>query len=165
MGAHGISRFTLLIALGVAALPGSAVAQQSGVSVDPGSPTGKEYALPLESARRQADPSRPRDQTTAPPGSSSDPSPLFGKGITPRGSGTRRPRSHRGANGRDKTNDSARVSTSAVPKNVRRAARQINAGTQLPGAGNSSSALAIGGGLAVLALGAAGGLIMRRRSG
>jgi hypothetical protein len=51
------------------------IAQEEGVFVDPGSPTGKEYALPLDSARREADPSG--GGTSAAPGTA----PLFGAGI------------------------------------------------------------------------------------
>src|SRR4051812_2484046 len=60
--------------------PGSAVAAQPGVTYDPRSPAGKEYALPLDSARgvgtgsnAGTSPGRPRAE--APP--------VFGAGITP----------------------------------------------------------------------------------
>jgi hypothetical protein len=57
------------------ALPAAAQAQGRGVFVDPESPAGKEYAIPLEEARRQAAPdaeSRPGDAGSR----------LFGAGIT-----------------------------------------------------------------------------------
>ncbi len=71
----------LLVLAGLLALPAAAMAAEEGVIVDPDSPAGKEYALPLESARREAaaDPSvqgrkiSPTAQT-APP---------FGVGIEP----------------------------------------------------------------------------------
>ena len=50
-------------------------AQEEGVYVDPGSPTGKEYAIPFDSARRQADPSG--GGAGVAPGAA----PLFGVGI------------------------------------------------------------------------------------
>ena len=56
------------------ALPGTALAQEDGVTVDPDSPTAKEYAIPIESARRDA---APADRSTA--------TPLFGQGVTPEG--------------------------------------------------------------------------------
>jgi hypothetical protein len=47
--------FALTACLGVlAALPAPAAAVEPGVHVDPGSPAGKEYALPLDQARREA---------------------------------------------------------------------------------------------------------------
>lgn len=49
------------------------MAQGSGVVVDPDSPAGKEYALPLESARRDAGGGGGPDSSAAP---------LFGAGIS-----------------------------------------------------------------------------------
>src|SRR4029078_6878430 len=46
----------LTFALGTA----PAVAQEPVVFIDPGSPSAKEYALPFESERRQADPGTPQ---------------------------------------------------------------------------------------------------------
>ena len=42
----------------VAAIAAPAGAQEPGVFIDPGSPSAKEYAIPLESERRQADPAQ-----------------------------------------------------------------------------------------------------------
>lgn len=52
----------------------AAAAQENGVTVDPGSPSGKEYALPVDRARQQA---------AAPKSSRSDSqrTPLFGEGV------------------------------------------------------------------------------------
>jgi hypothetical protein len=58
-------------------LPTAAQAQGPGVFVDPDSPAGTEYAIPLEEARRQGAPdAEPRRR-----GGDTDP-PLFGEGIT-----------------------------------------------------------------------------------
>jgi hypothetical protein len=65
----------------VAGTPGLALAQGEGVHVDPNSPAGKEYALPLEEARRNAAPS---GQGSA--GATDSGNPLFGAGITRDGS-------------------------------------------------------------------------------
>ena len=74
------ARLALLVALaGISWLAPAAVAQEEGVFVDPGSPTGKEYAIPFESARREADPSG--GSAGAPPGTA----PLFGAGIVASG--------------------------------------------------------------------------------
>jgi hypothetical protein len=43
-----------LTLLGAALAPAGASAQDDGVTVDPGSPTGREYAIPLDQARREA---------------------------------------------------------------------------------------------------------------
>ena len=59
------------------ALPAAAQAQGRGVFVDPDSPAGKEYAIPLEEARRQAAP-----DAESRPGGGDAASPLFGAGIT-----------------------------------------------------------------------------------
>lgn len=56
---------------------GTAIAQGDGVVVDPESPAGKEYALPLEAARRDG-----AGRGTASTGSAS--APLFGAGISRR---------------------------------------------------------------------------------
>ena len=54
------------------------MAQADGVHVDPDSPAGKEYALPLDSARREAT-----------PGVGGSNPPLFGAGISPAGGSSR----------------------------------------------------------------------------
>lgn len=93
-------RSAAVLCLLVAALlagPAVATAQERGVTVDPDSPAGREYALPFEAARREAaaDPAvegrriSPAAQT-APP---------FGVGIEPSGRGGGRSRS--GADGSD----------------------------------------------------------------
>jgi hypothetical protein len=51
---------------------------QQGVFIDPGSPSGKEYALRLETARRAADPGR---DPSAPVRLGETSAPLFGQGI------------------------------------------------------------------------------------
>jgi hypothetical protein len=61
-------------------LTSPAVAQEDGVFVDPDSPTGKEYAIPLESVRRQADPSTEQSGSDA-----TGTAPLFGTGIVREG--------------------------------------------------------------------------------
>jgi hypothetical protein len=55
-----------------------AAAQQEGVFIDPGSPAGQEYALPLAQARDQAT-GRPSDRA---PRTARD-VPLFGEGVRP----------------------------------------------------------------------------------
>jgi hypothetical protein len=71
-----------------------------GVHVDPGSPAGKEYAIPLEATRRDfgGAPTNPiTGKVTSPGGSTSAGSrfaALFGAGIAPAPSSTRRAATH-----------------------------------------------------------------------
>jgi hypothetical protein len=60
-----------------------AAAQESGVHVDPDSPAGKEYAIPIEQARRQA----AGASTSKDGGRASGDAALFGAGIAPRSGG------------------------------------------------------------------------------
>jgi hypothetical protein len=95
-------------ALAALAVPGPARAASSGVHIDPSSPPGKEYAIPLQTARGQGDgpapatapapqPAAPAPRTAArstsptatppPPPAPTDPRPttedgLFGAGIS-----------------------------------------------------------------------------------
>jgi hypothetical protein len=66
-------------------VPGGAAAQEDGVIVDPNSPTGKEYAIPLDKARRDSGTSQPKRSSDSGSGStstSSEPD-RFGEGIAP----------------------------------------------------------------------------------
>jgi hypothetical protein len=72
-----ITRAVVAFLIGLLALPATAQAQGRGVFVDPESPAGKEYAIPLEEARRQA---APDAESRAGGGDAA--SPLFGAGIT-----------------------------------------------------------------------------------
>jgi hypothetical protein len=69
-------RAVIAFLIGSLALPVAAQAQGRGVFVDPESPAGKEYAIPLEEARRQAAP-----DAASRPGGGDAGSPLFGQGI------------------------------------------------------------------------------------
>ena len=152
----------------------TAVAQEPGVHIDPESPTAKEYAIPLEDARRQADPSRPR---SAPVVQGSRSSPLFGAGVSaarPRSAatGAGRPRSGAGDSSGDAGGGSSASGGRAdgtgsadrsapVTESVIEAAAQPGA----PAGGGGSTALWVGLGAVVLGLGAAGGVALRRRMG
>lgn len=68
-----------LVATASFGVPGAAQAQEPGVHVDPNSPSGREYVIPLEEARRVG-----RDTADQPvPTSGSAQAPLFGDGIEP----------------------------------------------------------------------------------
>jgi len=66
-----------------AAVAPVAVAQEDGVTVDPGSPSGKEYALPIDRARAQA-------AEGGGSGSPAQKAPLFGEGVDGDGAGAGR---------------------------------------------------------------------------
>ena len=73
-----MTRSVTAFLVGALALPAMAQAQGPGVFVDPESPAGTEYAIPLEEARRHGAPdAEPR------PGAGDAAPPLFGEGITP----------------------------------------------------------------------------------
>jgi hypothetical protein len=77
-------RRSLIGALGALLLlgaPGTASAQERGVHVDPGSPAGKEYAIPIERARREASGGTKLTTSAAPTQTAAVP--LFGQGIKP----------------------------------------------------------------------------------
>jgi hypothetical protein len=147
----------VLLALGSLAPAQRALALEPGVHVDPRSPAAKEYALPLNQARGTG--------TSASPSSSSPEGSLFGAGIKPPSSG-----GSAGA-GTGHSGHSARAGRAAAasppaattgggspPANVlgRLALRSSTGG------GVSGSTLAlIGGGVAILVLGAFGGTVLR----
>jgi hypothetical protein len=135
----------------------------NGVHVDPGSPAGKQYAIPISSARGETSPPGPGSSGSANP-------PLFGAGITPSSSSSNamRQAKARAAAKRLGTSHPGRrvhrrrayagattqtVSTTPPPNSVTQA-NQVGSNTWLP--------LAIGGAL-VLLLGCGGGLVLRRR--
>ena len=73
-----IRRLTLALALGAVLAPAAAHAQnEDGVFVDPDSPSTREYSIPSEQARDQADPGR---DDRVPSGGPSG-SPAFGAGV------------------------------------------------------------------------------------
>lgn len=108
-----LSQISIRWAVGVAALlaslaggAGDAVAQGDGVHVDPKTPAGKEYALPLETARRDA-------AGGASEGASSDAAPLFGAGISRRDAqGNGKDGNRRSANGTKDNGAAAGTSSS-----------------------------------------------------
>lgn len=70
-----------LVALGLLAGAGQAAAQSDGVHVDPDTPAGKEYALPLDKARQDVAPN------SGAQGSDPGEAELFGAGISKRDGG------------------------------------------------------------------------------
>ncbi len=137
----------------------AATGLEPGVHADPGSPAAKEYALPLNQARQAGE----RAGSHASSGSTA----LFGAGIKPPGSGGSsgsgasgradaraggaQPSAHRNTSGPAPSNQG-----SSVPA-IMRAAR-----SQASSSGSGSLLTLLGGGVAILVLGAFGGTVMRR---
>jgi hypothetical protein len=131
----------------------SAAALEPGVHVDPGSPAAKEYALPVSQARGAG-------------GGSSEGAheQLFGAGIKPPSSGSPRggsPSAATGARGDAKSagqseSGSAATATQSPPTLVRRVADG-----QASSGGGSSLPVLLGGGVAVIVLGAFAGIVLR----
>jgi hypothetical protein len=144
----------LVAALTLAALTlaasAPAAAQDDDPRVDPDSPAGTEYRLPVDRAREQVS-----GGASAAPGAA----PLFGEGVEPADTGSgRRPSSgSAGAGSTTTTGEQPALGTSS-PEIVRAQAP--------PPDGGGGSLVAIAGGAAgVLLIGGLAGLAWRRRSG
>lgn len=159
----------ILVALAVAAALSGATAPVSsalepGVHADPGSPAAKEYALPLTQAR----------QTGSPHGSG-----LFGAGIgrtpsrgagapngpsgTSRGGAAHATRAHVDGRASSAASGGGRLSGGHEAASASLPAAVESAAHARPSGGAGSLLALLGGGVAVLALGALGGTVLRGR--
>lgn len=169
------SKVFISAALTLALTASTAAAQEDGVTVDPNSPAGKEYVLPIDQARRDA---------TGGGGSKGGksqggrPTPAFGEGVRPETapSGSEAPPRSGGTTPADSTprsassppatlSSSAQTASSVQRKqernNIDRALVKASAGD---GGANDGSLALLGGGVAVMVLGVAAGLALRRRA-
>ena len=158
----------LLAILAPQAALASAPTLQPGVHVDPGSPAGKQYQIPIVGARSE----------TAGGGSagSADP-PLFGVGVTPAAAsaGTSTPSGATSSAAHGANSGSAGShATGATHRHSSSGANLVaSASTSSPavspastgGAGTNGWIALVAGGILVLALGGGGGLALRRRVG
>lgn len=154
------SKVVTIAALTLALTAPAAVAQEEGVTVDPGSPSGKEYALPIDKARRDATGGGGRSST---PGR---PTPAFGEGVRPdreSGPGGAEESTSRRSRGADGTQAAAPTTTSAQRAKERDDIDRaiVRAGLGDRGAGQGSLAL-LAGGIGVMVLGLSVGLALRR---
>jgi hypothetical protein len=171
-------RRPLIILLAALALPSTAAAQD-GVFVDPNSPSGKEYQIPLESARRQADPKRKSGKVV--PGERGG-APLFGEGIqsddaTPAaaaggsGGGSGSGGGGSGGSGGGGTGSGGSGGSAGDPAPAAKAPPAVQEAVEAarsrpaPSGGGLGTAIVIGGGVAVLLLAGAGAGLAARRSG
>ena len=154
-----IAHLVTTIALLTLAAP-AASAQEGGVFIDPDSPAGTEYAIPLDQARREAAGGN-ASPGSAPTGEQS----LFGAGITPGrqarpadgGGDARRSRQPAGASRDQNTKPGSNPKSGASASTA-----AIAAAT---GDGDSVTLLTAGIAAAVLAVGLAAGLAFRRTLG
>jgi hypothetical protein len=140
----------------VVGIPGAAIAAEPGVHIDPGSPAGTEYALPLDQARHDATPPSGGHAGGGSGGgggssSGSGGSTLFGAGVVSRAS-----------SGSPRAGGGTRSSATAAKRPT---ARQ-QAGPSLPAAASTGSGADTSQGvllaIAVLAAGCLSGLAARR---
>ena len=154
-------RGLLLILCALALAMPAAAGAADEIFVDPGSPSGKEYALPIDSARKQAagDARGPSSRTKG--------TPLFGEGVGDRDAGGA------GGGGGGGSDDGGGGGGATKGSGDKADAERDDAdgGTPVtaraqaasPDGGAGTIAI-IGAGAGVLLLGAAIGLILRRRS-
>src|SRR4051794_146289 len=141
----------VLLALGLPAAAGAK--DEPGVHVDPGSPAGKEYVIPLEGARREASGAGggSTDASGGGGGGDAGPAPLFGAGIKAAKKGSGSGKGEHKAAKRDGKSRTGLESTAQASLSSASAA------------GSSDSALESGAiGLAVLIAGGGLGLLLRR---
>lgn len=135
--------------------PGDVIAQADGVYVDPDSPAGKEYALPLDAARREASGGGGGGD-----GGASAP-PLFGAGISNRGDSAKAARDGGRPSEANRTPDGGSAGGGDASQAASQAARVVADGA----VGLSAGVVTVLIGLAVLLVGAAVGLSVRHFRG
>lgn len=151
--------FTVIASVAVAPV---AVAQEDGVTVDPGSPSGKEYALPIDRARAQA-------AKSGGSGSDAQKAPIFGEGVDGDGAGPTAGRrgsaadrgssaSGRGSGPDDLESGGSGSSDDSASANDRRLLRAQAA------EGGLGIGASIGAGIGILLIGGLIGLWLRRRA-
>ena len=164
---------TALVAAGALAVPASA--QVPGLVIDPDSPSAKEYALPFENERRQADPAAAPGAGVAPGVRSS---PAFGAGVTAgRGDGAQQdgaaatggsgdpgsPGSGGAGGGGTRSGGGAEAPAAQHPPDVAETIRRATAAPGAPDGGLGGTLTIAGIAAAVLLAGGAAGLALRRR--
>lgn len=176
--AAGLTLVAALALSGTAAASGSG--QQGpaqGDQVNPGSPAGQEYVIPIPAARNEAAggaPSRSGGGSTGAGGTGGlagggsvtggGSAPLFGIGVTPtsRGAGVSQASNRRSANGRAGGRDRGTKHGSTGTSSASRPVSLASVTHPGPAGGDGWLAL-VGGGLLVLAVGGGAGIVVRRR--
>jgi len=155
------SRVAAVAALVLALTAPMAVAQEDGVFVDPDSPSGKEYVLPIDQARRDA------AGTGGRPPVPGRPTPAFGEGVRPdrgpdRASDPRGGTQASTAPGAESAPTIASAQRAQEREGIDRALTKASVGGD--GGESEGSLVLLMGGLVVMAVGVAAGLFLRRRT-
>lgn len=154
----------MLTMIFVLAIAPSALAQEDGVTLDPGAPSAKEYALPLESARRDLS-----GAGDAPVRQGARGAPMFGEGVSREGEGGRattpRHAAQRGTSAESKGSDDA-TAAAASGSGDGGSGAEGSADRAAPGDPDddlslSSTGALLGGGGLVLVLAVLGGIALR----
>lgn len=151
----------LMLLCGLAVAAPVASAQDDEVFVDPGSPSGKEYALPLDQARQQG----ASESQKAPSAAARGNAPLFGEGVGGERSATggERGQASRGGDGGASAAagaaDAKRSAAEGAPADA--AGKRISQAAAPAGTGIG---VILAAGAGVLVLGALLGLLLRRRA-
>ncbi|MEO6857092.1 MAG: hypothetical protein ABI323_00665, partial [Solirubrobacteraceae bacterium] len=147
------------------AIAAPAFAAGNGVHVDPGSPAGKQYAIPIPAARSMAAGGQGATGSANPP--------LFGVGVTPGGVAAMTGASSTGARAARSTGGRSNARRRAGAAQTKRAKRS-GLGPQAAGVaardpssqsnavGGTSWLPLLGGGALVLLIGGGGGFLLRR---
>lgn len=149
----------IALILGGLAAPGAANAQSSSgsnpgaVTVDPNSPAGTEYDIPIARARRDASKGS---------GAGKNGSDLFGAGIKSETTSTTASSAPRPT--KSGKRDKGTKSAPPVPISQPAGGRLVADETDSQGGGSASMFAVLGGGLAVVAFGAGAGWFFRRRA-
>lgn len=153
----------LLLALVMVCVPSSpAFGQEDGVTVDPDSPSGKEYALPLEDARRRAG-SRGKGKRR------SGQSPLFGAGVGASGAGrtsgsrSRDTEEPAGGSSRGRRNSREKPGSAGASARSPDTERIISRSGTVPSGGMTPLSY-VGAALLLLGVGVGVGVVLKRRS-
>lgn len=151
-----LSLLLLLCALVVS--PTLAVAQDDEIFVDPDSPAGKEYALPIDRARQDN-----AAQARSPRSASERAAPLFGEGVRSEETAAPPPRQAGVASAAGPAQRALAPAANDGAARVDRTARAATEPITTPGGPGGLITIA-GAGMGVVLLGALGGLWLRRRS-
>jgi len=137
------------------AFPPSATAQSDDPQVDPDSPAGTEYQLPIDGAREQAGGGTSSGKRGE--------APLFGEGVESKTSGGSWGSAEKSRSGEKPGSASSARGTAKADELETATPKIVQTGASAPGGGGTSIA-AIGAGAAgVLLIGGLAGLVWRRR--
>jgi hypothetical protein len=165
MGAARLSALVTVATLAASCampLAQPAAALEPGVHVDPGSPAAKEYSLPVGQARRTGSERESSASSPAQEAAEAASEPLFGGGITPPSSGGGAAGGGSGAGSGGPAGHGPLASHAGAQQNRPSPAfvQRVADGRASSGGGSSDLVL-LAGGVAMLALGAFGGVVLR----